>query len=67
VRYRVDVGTDRLELKGDLRDAVLDFRVVRHGPRQRDRGLRLQLLDDDVARPLADRVVNVREPHEAPM
>ena len=63
---RFDVRPHPLEIHRDLGDAVLHLRVVDHWPRQRNGRFRLQLLDQHLAGPQADRVVDVRKVDERP-
>ena len=57
---------DGLHLDYQLGDAVLDFRVIRHRSGQADRFLRLQVLDDQLAHPRGEAVIDVAKVDERP-
>ena len=63
---RFDVRPHRLEIHRDLGYAMLHLRVIDHRPRQRNRRFRLQLLNEHLAGPQPDRVVDVRKIDERP-
>jgi hypothetical protein len=66
LRDLLHVRADRLELGDHFRHPVLDLRVVSHGAGDREGGLLLQRLDDEVDRPLREPVIDVREPEKSP-
>ena len=65
-RDRFDMRPHCFEIHRDLGDAVLHLRMIRHRPRQRDRPLRLELIDDELAHAEREAVVDVRERGQRP-